>query len=147
MDNYIAIVFDNEAQANEGLHRLWALDTEERITVHGAAVVRRNMNGFVEVATQETDPGARSAIGIGVGALLGALAKPGDGDSGACVLPRGKALVVAEVSETSPNAVDEMARADGHEVYRRNKQSIQNPGWDWDYADYLYPYEYRPSFS
>ena len=147
MDSYLAIVFENEVQAKEGLHRLWALDTEERITVHGAAVVRRNMNGFVEVATQETDPGARSAIGIGIGALLGALANPEQPGSGGCVLPRGKALVVAEVTEPSTVAINELALETGSDVHRRDKGAVQNAGWDWDYADYLYPYEYRPSFS
>lgn len=76
MDNYVAIVFDSDAKAADGLHALWALDNGGDITVHGAAVIHRNQNGYVEVATKKTDPGVRTAVGIGIGALLGALAGP-----------------------------------------------------------------------
>lgn len=76
MDNYVAAVFDSETQASDGLHALWALDTAGDITVHGAAVLRRDQFGHIQVATKQTDPGVRTAIGVGVGALLGALAGP-----------------------------------------------------------------------
>ncbi|MBV8459396.1 MAG: hypothetical protein JO009_00740 [Candidatus Eremiobacteraeota bacterium] len=76
MDNYIAIIFDDDAKASSGLHELWALDNNGDITVHGAAVIHRDKNGYIEVATKRTDPGVRTAVGIGVGALLGALAGP-----------------------------------------------------------------------
>ena len=76
MDNYVALVFENDAKAYEGLHALWNLDADGDITVHGAAVIHRDRYGYVDVATKDTDPGARTAIGIGLGALLGALAGP-----------------------------------------------------------------------
>jgi uncharacterized membrane protein len=76
VDNYIAIFFDNDAKAIEGLHALWKLDNDEKIAMHGAVVVRRNKNGEIQVATDKTDEGVRTAIGLGLGALLGALAGP-----------------------------------------------------------------------
>ena len=76
MDNYVAITFDSDSKASDALHALWALDDEGDITVHGAAVIRRNDLGYVQVATKETHPGLRTAVGIGVGALLGALTGP-----------------------------------------------------------------------
>ena len=83
MDNYVAITFDSETQASDALHALWALDVQGEITVHGAAVIRRNELGYVQVATKQTHPGVRTAVGIGVGALLGALAGPAGAVAGA----------------------------------------------------------------
>src|ERR1700677_437378 len=76
MDNYIAVVFDSDKVASDGLHALWDLDARGDITVHGAAVLHRDQFGYIEVATKQTNPGLRTAIGVGVGALLGALAGP-----------------------------------------------------------------------
>ena len=76
MENYIAIVFDGDEKAYEGLHDLWSLDANGEIEVKGAAVVHRGRDGYMDVATKDTDQGLRTAIGIGVGALLGALAGP-----------------------------------------------------------------------
>jgi uncharacterized membrane protein len=76
MDNYIAVVFSNDQQAADGLHQLWNLDALGQVTVHGAAVLHRDNLGYIHLATKRTDPGARTALGIGLGALIGALAGP-----------------------------------------------------------------------
>ena len=76
MDNYISIVFNDDAKASQCLHELWKLDSSGDVTVHGAAVIRRETNGMVDVATKQTDIGARTLVGVGVGLLLGALAGP-----------------------------------------------------------------------
>ncbi|MBV8432699.1 MAG: hypothetical protein JO029_00290 [Candidatus Eremiobacteraeota bacterium] len=76
MENYVAIVFENDEKAYEGLHALWKLDATNEIEVKGAAVVHRGRDGYMDVATKDTDAGLRTAIGIGLGALLGALAGP-----------------------------------------------------------------------
>lgn len=85
MDNYIAVVFDSDREAFDGLHALWKLDSHAEITVHGAAVLHRDSLGFVQVATKQTNPGLRTAIGVGIGALLGALAGPIGAAAGAKV--------------------------------------------------------------
>ena len=76
MDNYVAIVFDDDTKAYDGLHALWKLDADGDVTVHGAAVIHRDSYGYVDVATKDTDIGLRTALGIGIGVLLGALAGP-----------------------------------------------------------------------
>lgn len=76
MDNYVAVTFNSDSEAFDGLHALWNLDTAGEITVHGAAVIHRDHLGYIQVATKHTDPGVRTAIGVGIGALLGALAGP-----------------------------------------------------------------------
>jgi uncharacterized membrane protein len=76
MKNYVSVVFDDEKHASDALHALWALDKSGEITVHGTAVIRRDALGYVQVASKQTHPGMRTAIGVGIGALLGALAGP-----------------------------------------------------------------------
>ena len=85
MDNYVAVVFDTDNEAFAGLHALWKLDDRGDITVHGAAVIHRDVYGHVDVATKSTDPGLRTAAGVGIGALLGALAGPIGAAAGATV--------------------------------------------------------------
>ncbi|MBV8172057.1 MAG: hypothetical protein JO219_09015 [Candidatus Eremiobacteraeota bacterium] len=85
MDNYIAVVFPNDAKAYEGLHALWALDGKGDATVHAAAVIHRDQFGKIDVATKDTDIGVRTAVGVGVGALLGALAGPAGIATGATI--------------------------------------------------------------
>lgn len=82
MDQYIVAVFDTESQAADALHAIWRLDAAADITVHGAAVVRRNSVGTFDVASKHTDPGLRTALGISLGALIGALAGPAGAAAG-----------------------------------------------------------------
>jgi uncharacterized membrane protein len=85
MNNYIAVVFNSDEAAFDGLHALWNMDARGDITVHGASVLHRDQSGYVEVATKQTNPGLRTAIGVGVGALLGALAGPIGAAAGASI--------------------------------------------------------------
>lgn len=150
MDNYVAIVFDSDAKAYDGLHALWKLDADGDVTVHGAAVIHRDASGVIDVATKETEPGVRTAVGIGIGVLLGALAGPigaAGGGAAGLTLPRGKSAVIAEVSEDWTTPIDTMAQRLGGTVYRRGKGDIRNDAWDWDYSDSLYPYDYQPTFA
>lgn len=91
MHNYIAVVFDHEGKAYEGLHALWQMDNAGDITVHGTAVVHRDDWGRFEVDTKETQPVVATAVGVGIGALLGALAGP----AGAAVGAAGGAAIGA----------------------------------------------------
>jgi len=75
VEKQIAVVFDSNAAATAGLRVLWQLDAGDKIIVHGAAVVKRDQRGDVRVAAKSTDP-RRTAMGIGVGALVGTLAVP-----------------------------------------------------------------------
>jgi uncharacterized membrane protein len=76
MNTYIAVVFSSDDKAHQALRKLWHLDEEGELTVHGAAVVRRDDMGHIRVADRNSDLGMRTAIGVGVGALLGLIAGP-----------------------------------------------------------------------
>ena len=173
MDNYIAIVFDKDEQAFDGLHALWDLDSTGDITVHGAAVIHRDEFGHVDVATKDTDPGLRTIVGAGLGALIGALAGPAGIGIGAAaggalgltadavkanehdeaayetgfVMKPGQAAVIAEVSEDGTTPVDAAEKPLGGMVYRRSKGDMRETSFFGDdYNDYLYPYDYQPYF-
>jgi uncharacterized membrane protein len=91
MRNYIAVVFNDTSKAYEGLHALWQLDDDAEVTVHGTAVVHRDGLGNFQVDTKETHPALATAVGVGVGALLGLLAGP----AGAAVSAAGGAAIGA----------------------------------------------------
>jgi uncharacterized membrane protein len=114
MDNYLAIVFDNDEKAYEGLHALWNLDSSGDVTVHGAAVVHRDKFGYVDVATKDTDPGVRTAIGVGIGALLGALAGPIGAAAGASIAA-GTAAGIGAAAGGVAGLTADAVKADQHD--------------------------------
>ena len=118
MDNYVAVVFNSDEKAFDGLHALWALDASADITVHGAAVIHRNQYGQVEVATKDTDPGARTAIGVGIGALLGALAGPvgtAAGIAGASSIAAGTAAGIGAAAGGAVGLTADAVKSGEHE--------------------------------
>ena len=168
MRNYVAVVFGSSAKAYQGLHAFWEMDTEGVVTVHGSAVVHRGLLGHLHVDTKETQPGLATAVGIGVGAVLGMFAGPGGmlvgaatgaglgaiadlgrADTGqqaldetAFVLPAGHAAVLVDVSEDDYEPVNARMRAIGGTLYRREKSAVRNDS-RWE-SNYFYPYEYVP---
>lgn len=95
MSNYVALVFKTDAKAHDALRMLWDMDEAGELTAHGAAVVRRDANGNFNVASRHTNAGMRTAVGIGVGILLGALAGPvgvAAGVAGAAAVTAGTAM-------------------------------------------------------
>ncbi len=177
MDNYIAVVFNTDRAASDGLHALWKLDHEGMITVHGAAVIHRDPAGHVEVATKHTDPGLRTALGVGIGAVLGALAGPIGAVSGGAVggligltvdtqksgereeaaneassvMQPGQAAVVAEVSEDETTTVDAAMTRLGGSIFRRDKTAVHDMSLygnaGEDWMGDLLPYDYDPRFT
>ncbi len=89
MRNFVTVVSDNTGAGYKGLHALWQLDDDGDITKHGTAVVHRDDWGRFEVDTKETHPVFATAVGVGIGALLGVLAGPAgvaiDAASGAAI--------------------------------------------------------------
>ena len=113
MDNYVAIIFDSDTKAYEGLHALWKLDADGDVTVHGAAVIHRDAAGMIDVATKETDPGIRTALGIGIGVLLGALAGP-IGAAAGKVIATGTAMGVGAAAGGAAGLTADAVKSDEH---------------------------------
>ena len=101
MSNYVAMVFKNNTKAHDALKMIWKMDDAGDLTVHSAAIVRRDSHGLIDVASKYTDAGLRTAIGVGVGVVLGALAGPvgvAAGVAGAAALTAGTAVGVGAVA-------------------------------------------------
>lgn len=101
MSTYIAVVFETNEKAHTAMRKLWHMDQQGDLTVHGAAVVRRDDLGHIRVADRHTDIGMRTAIGVGIGALLGLLAGPvgiAAGVAGAAALTAATAASVGSVA-------------------------------------------------
>jgi uncharacterized membrane protein len=115
MRNFVTVVFDDKRKAYKGLHALWELDDVGEITVHGTAVVHRDEWGYFEVDTKETHPVFATAVGIGIGALLGVLAGPAGvaigAAGGAAIGAAGGAAIGAATGAVVGGAVD-VARSD-----------------------------------
>jgi uncharacterized membrane protein len=114
MDNYVAIVVDNDAKALDALHDIWNLDSSGDVTVHGAAVIHRDKYGHIDVATKDTDPGVRTAIGVGIGVLLGALAGPLGAAAGASVAA-GTAMGIGAAAGGVAGVTADAIKADEHD--------------------------------
>jgi len=70
LNTCIAVVFSSDDKAHQVLRKLGNMDDEGLLTVHGAAVVRRDESGHIRVADRNSDLGMRTAIGVGVGSCL-----------------------------------------------------------------------------
>jgi uncharacterized membrane protein len=121
MRNYIAVVFNDQRKAYEGLHALWELDHEEEITVHGAAVIHRDELGEVYVDSKETRPILGTAVGVGIGALLGALAGPAGAAAGAAASAAAAGAAAGAATGGLVGGAVDISRADtraqaGHET-------------------------------
>lgn len=118
MKNYIAVVFANDHKAHKGLRALWDLDLEGELTVHGAAVIRRDDMGHIRVADRDTDLGMRTAMGVGIGALLGLIAGPigvAAGVAGAATLGVGTAIGVGALAGGAVGATADAVTEDRRE--------------------------------
>ncbi len=79
----------------------WHMDEAGELTVQGAAVVRRDDMGHIRVADRHSDLGMRTAIGVGVVALLGLMAGPvgvAAGVAGAAALSIGAATGIGALA-------------------------------------------------
>jgi hypothetical protein len=129
-DKYVAIVFPDRVHATAGLHALWHLDDTGDITVHGAVVVTHDDLGEIAIVPAETHAPWRTAAGLGLGALLGALGAP-------------EYAVIGEIAEDWEPPLDDRMAELGGKISRRLKSDVRSDKWD-GYNSVLYPYDYEP---
>ncbi len=123
MRNYVAVVFDGTDKAYEGLHALWQLDDEGAITVHGTTVVHRSRWGGFQVDAKDTHPALATAAGVGIGALLGALAGPAGAAIGAA-----KGAAIGAATGGTVGAVTDLSRADTRDQSRAEASWVLGAG-------------------
>jgi uncharacterized membrane protein len=151
MDKVIAVVFNNEKNAYEGLRALRELHGDGSITLYDDAVVVKDATGKVD-AREVKDGAAGTITGLLTGSLIGVLGGPiglavgaSTGtlagaafdlsraginadfidETSASLLP-GTAAVLAEVDEDWQAPIDTRMEALGGHVLRRNRIDVED---------------------
>jgi uncharacterized membrane protein len=151
MDKVVAVVFNDEKQAYEGLRAFRELHTDGSITLYSDAVVAKDASGKLSVREGGEAPEGTlfglltgsligilgGPIGLAVGAssgtLIGAafdLTRAGISDDfleevSAYLLPA-KAAVIAELDEEWQAPIDTRMEALGGHVFRRNRIALED---------------------
>ena len=151
MDKVMAVVFNDEKQAYEGLRAFRDLHTDGSITLYSNAVVAKDPSGKVVVReTSESPEGTffglltgslvgllggpiGVAVGASTGTMIGAtfdLARAGISDDflqemSEYLLP-GKTAVITEVDEDWQAPIDTRMEALGGHVFRRNRIEVED---------------------
>lgn len=161
MDKVVAVVFDDEKQAYEGLRAFRELHADGSLTLYSNAVVARDPNGRVAVReTSESPEGTLFglltgsligllggplgvAVGASTGTMIGAtfdVARAGISDDfvqemSEYLLP-GKIAVITEVDEDWQAPVDTRMEALGGHVFRRNRIEVEDAYYERQVAAY-----------
>jgi uncharacterized membrane protein len=152
MDRMLAVVFDNESKAYDGMKALRELDLDGSITVYGHAVVVKNPDGAITVRQSDDQGPFRILVGTTLGALIGLLggatgfaigatagfvaggaadldnarvAEDFVDDVAKALLPN-RAAVVAEIEEEWTNPMDTCMEAMGGTVFRRALSEVKH---------------------
>src|SRR6476646_10524063 len=151
MDKVVAIVFNDEKQAYEGLRALRDLHTDGSVTLYSDAVVAKDASGTLSVREGGEVPEG-TVVGLLTGSLIGMLGGPiglalgassgtligaafdltraGIGEdfleeTSAYLLP-GKAAVIAELDEEWQAPIDTRMEALGGHVFRRSAIAVED---------------------
>jgi uncharacterized membrane protein len=152
MENVLAVNFAEDSKAYEALSLMKELDGQGQLELAGAAVVVRGDDGKVEIKDEVGDTGFEGTatggiigllvgilggplgvlIGGATGLLLGSLYDMDDADETESALSDisrsvrpGRAALLAQVSEQSPDAVDAAIRRLDGTVLRRSLDDVR----------------------
>lgn len=152
MSKFVAMVFDSESRAYEGLRALRELHAEGSITLYGAAVIENDGTGSVRLREAVDSGPVGTAVGALTGGLIGLLGGPLGGAVGAGVgglignigelfglgvgteflarfadgLAPGKAAVVAEIEEDWVIPLDTRMKPLGGTVLRQWRADFED---------------------
>lgn len=152
MDKVVAVVFNDEKQAYEGVRAFRDLHRDGSITLYSDAVVAKDASGKLSVRDGDDDGPEATIFGLLTGSLIGILGGPigvavgaSTGtligaafdltragisedfldDMSAYLLP-GKAAVITELDEEWQAPIDTRMEALGGQVFRRNAIAVED---------------------
>ncbi len=76
MSNFIVVIFPTETQADEGRKALKELQGEDKLTIHGMAIITKRTDGKVSMKDEANEAPLGTAVGTVVGSLIGLLGGP-----------------------------------------------------------------------
>lgn|SRR5262249_40142636 len=151
MERLLAVVFDNEAKAYEGLRAIHQLDAEDSITAYAAQVIAKGADGKVSEKQTDGNFPLQTSKGLLLGSLIGLLGGPAGVALGATVgtsagaigdlniaglnvdfvnevsdsLTPGKCALVVDVNEDWVTPVDTRMEGLGGVVFRAARRQFE----------------------
>ena len=161
MYKMLAVVFNDEKSAYEGVRALTDLNTEDSIEVYAAAVLQKDARGWVATKKVQSDFPLQTFSGTAIGGLIGLLGGPAGVAVGSGIgvvagligdmytasvaeefladvstaLTPGKCAVIAAVDEDWVTPVDTRMEALGGVVYRTLRSKFEHQQWSQAAAD------------
>jgi len=111
MERLLAVVFNDEAKAYEGLHALNQLDGEGSITAYAAQVIQKDASGKIISKQTEGNFPLQTAKGLWLGSLIGLLGGPVGMGIGAAVGSSAGVLGDLNIAGLNADYVDEVSKA------------------------------------
>jgi len=111
MERMLAVVFNNESKAYEGLRALNQLDSEGSIALYGAQVIQKTADGKLSTKQSEDDFPIGTLGGLWIGSLIGLLGGPAGMALGAAYGTTAGALRDVTVADLDADFVDEVSDA------------------------------------
>jgi uncharacterized membrane protein len=109
MEKLLAIVFNDEAKAYEGVRAINQLDAEGSITAYAAQVIRKDADGKVSAKQTEGNFPLQTAKGLWGGSLLGLLGGPVGLGIGAAVGASAGALGDLNIADLNADFVQDVS--------------------------------------
>jgi uncharacterized membrane protein len=76
MSNFVVVIFPAETQADEGRKVIKELQDEDKLTIHGMAIITKRTDGKVFMKDEANEAPLGTAVGTVVGSLIGLLGGP-----------------------------------------------------------------------
>jgi uncharacterized membrane protein len=111
MERLLAVVFNDEAKAYEGVRALKQLDDEGSITAYAAQVIQKNADGKVSVKQTEGNFPLQTAKGLWIGSLIGLLGGPAGVALGAAAGTSAGAIGDLNIADVNADFVEEVSSA------------------------------------
>lgn len=124
MDNYVAIVVDDQQKAFDALHQLWALNEGDGTFIRGAAVVHRDAIGRIALVSKDDDAGERTVVGTAAGLLIGAIAAAAAASVAPIAIGTAAGLAVGAAADAVKSGANRQAASDTQFILPRNKAAV-----------------------
>jgi uncharacterized membrane protein len=111
MERLLAVVFNDEEKAYEGVRALKQLDDEGSISAYAAQVIEKDADGKVSVKQTEGSFPLQTAKGFWMGSLIGLLGGPAGVGIGAAVGTSAGAIGDLSIADLNADFVEEVSNA------------------------------------